>query len=270
MTADITQCACTEIPPAAPNKRMISRIIRTRGSGTQPQIPIQILRNFRGSLRTVHTLRPVFTKEAVGRTIGPNMQLTDFADRAGLDHFAETIGIFRSLALIAHLGRDTVLAGFLHHPHRFIHRVGQRFLAINMFLAADSGNAGRSVRVVRGSDHDRVDLIFHFIQHLAVVFVTLGLRELIKGPCRFVPIYVAESHDIHIRNRRQTADVMSALAADTDAGDPDTFAGRRSSVQTYNTAGDDSERCRRQRGCSQKMSSGKPMFTFDFFHNLQE
>ena len=64
-----------------------------------------------------------------------------------------------------------------------------------MLSPLDSGHSRHRVCMVRRPYHNRVDLIFHLIEHLAEITEHLRLRKLLD--CRgALQVNVAQSHDI--------------------------------------------------------------------------
>src|SRR5690242_13455738 len=113
MAADVAERAGAKIPPATPFEGEISGMIRARGSWAEPEIPIEIGRDGRAIFRAINALGPVFVEEAVGGAIGPDMDFADGSDGVVRNEFAESASVFGSLALIAHLRGDFMLAGGL-------------------------------------------------------------------------------------------------------------------------------------------------------------
>src|SRR6185436_5981349 len=110
MAADIAQGASAKIPPATPLEWKVSGMIRARGRRPQPKVPIQCRRNRWRVFGPLNALRPILIKKAIGRTIGPDMDFAHWANRVVPNELAQAPCVFRSLALVAHLGGDLMLA----------------------------------------------------------------------------------------------------------------------------------------------------------------
>jgi hypothetical protein len=87
-----------------------------------------------------------------------------------LNDFDSSTQAIASAPLVAHLSGHFFLLGDLAHHARFINRVSERLLAIDVFAHSHGHDTGRCVDVVRGADHDGVDLFSHLLEHLPVVF----------------------------------------------------------------------------------------------------
>src|SRR4029450_10850796 len=76
---------------------------------------------------------------------------------------------------------------------------------------------------------DRVDLLLHRIEHLAVVLEPLRLRVLLEGVPHLAIVDVAEGDDVVAR---AGVDARAAPAADADAGDVELVARREAAGPT--------------------------------------
>src|SRR5262249_7134058 len=186
MASHIAQRAGAEILPTAPHKRMIysalatafasavcsisfgpSRPVRTFWRGSKPEVPIERRRNRILARRPVHALRP-------NRSIAPNMHLANRADNTRLDNLDCPPQTIFGAALVAHFGRDTTFFRQLAQQPRFINRLRQWLLAINMFAHFDGHRGDNSVQMVRSRDDDGVERLFSF-QHLAEITIKSSL-----------------------------------------------------------------------------------------------
>ena len=106
--------------------------------------------------------------------------------------------------------------GFPHDP-RLVDRSCQRLFTVNVFAQLHRRNRGDRVRVVGCRDQNRIDLLFHLIEHLAEVLIPLRFRMLLVDIARPLRIHVAERDEIvaHAMKRIETA---PSLTADTDSG----------------------------------------------------
>jgi hypothetical protein len=75
MATDVTQSACAEVNPAAPTEGMVGGMVRAIRCWTNPQIPIQILRDGWRVSGTINALRP-------NRSVSPQVNLSDISDGA--------------------------------------------------------------------------------------------------------------------------------------------------------------------------------------------
>src|SRR5262245_27242495 len=123
VASDVAQGSCPKIPPTAPLEGRVRGVIWPRRGWSQLQIPVQSFGDGRCLGWSVDPLRPVLIKQPIRWPVGPNMRFTHRADGIVPDHLAKPPGSFRSLALIAHLGRHFVFAGGLSELAGFPNRV---------------------------------------------------------------------------------------------------------------------------------------------------
>jgi hypothetical protein len=102
-----------------------------------------------------------------------------------------------------------------------------------MLTQLDGSHRGEGMDMIRRGHNDRVD-VFLLVQHLPVVFVLFRVRKSLERPRRLPPVHIAESHNVLARH---LADVMPSLAADTDPGHVQLFAGRRAGPQSQDVLG---------------------------------
>ena len=117
--------------------------------------------------------------------------------------------------LSSHLGDEFVLAGDCCHQSGFVDAVGQRFLAVAMLAEFHRHHPGRGVDMIRGTDHDRVDLVVHLIEHRAEILIPLGRGEFLKGACCSALINITQGDDVLAC---YTVHVGRAATANADAG----------------------------------------------------
>src|SRR5437763_1991571 len=123
MATDIAERAGAEIPPAPPFERQVSRMIRARRGGSEPQVPIQRRWHRRRVFGPLDALRPILVEKAIRGTVGPDVDLAHRADRIVPNELAESPRIFRGLALVAHLCRDLLFARRFGHLAGFPNRM---------------------------------------------------------------------------------------------------------------------------------------------------
>ncbi len=112
---------------------------------------------------------------------------------------------------------------------RFIDRLDQRFLAKAMFAHLHRPEGRHAVMMVRRGNGHRVDVLAHFVQHLAVIVELLELGKLVArtawpSPPTVMLVHVADGDDIAAAIRGVAA-VAVPFAADADAGDVDAVIG---------------------------------------------
>src|SRR5580765_6281467 len=108
MTANVAERARAEIPPTAPDKRQVRRIIRPLRRRPEPEIPFQRRRDWRRVLWPRDALGPILIEQAVRGPVSPNVHFAHWPDRIVPDQFAKAARIFRRLSLVAHLRSDLV------------------------------------------------------------------------------------------------------------------------------------------------------------------
>ena len=80
MAAHVTERSGPEIGPAPPVERVVDGVIRTFGSGSEPQVPIEALRHGGRVGGTVDALRP-------DRPVAPDVHLAHRPEHTGLHPF---------------------------------------------------------------------------------------------------------------------------------------------------------------------------------------
>ena len=187
------------------------------------------------SLGSADALRP-------DRPVGPDVDFLDRAESVGAEQFdagAEAVG---RRALVAHLGAEVLLGGELPHYAGFLDGPGQRLLAEAVLAHLHGHDAGRGVGVVGRAHGDGVDLAVHLLEHLAVVEVLLGVRELLGLLVERLFVDVAEGDDLAVA--AGVVRVAIALAADADAGEADFLIDRRFTHAGDGGRGGEQERAR--------------------------
>ena len=142
------------------------------------------------------------------------MGFPDLADHASPDKFdGPTQPPFRR-PLITHLRDHLVLSGGFPHDPRFIHGTRQWFLAVHMFTELHRRHSRHGVRVIGGGHQNRINLLFHLIEHPAKIRIRLGSRMfLVDVPCP-PGIHIAQRDQVvpHVVKRIKTAPALSANA----------------------------------------------------------
>ncbi len=125
MNAHVAKSAGTEIPPTAPAKWSVRRMIWPRWGGPKPQIPIHRLGNCRCIFWPLDALGPPQRHlAAMCRAIGPDMHFAHRANRAIVEPFVNEPVALERHPLVAHLRGDLRLAGHFGHSTRLLHRSG--------------------------------------------------------------------------------------------------------------------------------------------------
>ncbi|MGC4006084.1 MAG: hypothetical protein QM811_24385 [Pirellulales bacterium] len=216
VAAPVARFARAEFPPETPIVRSQLVGVGTILAGTQPEIPIQRLRRILG--RAEIGVHAAFA-------VDPRVDLGHRADRAAFDQFDAVAQALQRVTLVAELRGQLVLGGQLGQRADFPHVVRQRFFQIEMLLPRQRPIGRMKVRVVGRADGDRVDLLFHLVEHLAEVGVDLGLGIIAEGLFASFLIDFDERDQVL---RFQAADARGALAAGTDHGYVQRVVGRLS------------------------------------------
>src|SRR4051812_6685391 len=195
--AHVADRADAPVDPAAPVERVIHRVIVDARRDAEEQIPVErrrlrvipghrvreprfdagavpaeSFRRRRAHFRTRNALRPV-----TERTIGPDVDLADVADRAGPDVLDRGSRVVPRVPLVAHLRRQLRhalrLAGELA---RLGNRPAQWLLHVDVLAEVHRRERDRRVHVVGCRDDDAVD-VFLLVEHVAVVAIAPGARQ---------------------------------------------------------------------------------------------
>jgi len=111
------------------------------------------------------------------RTIGPNMNFANFADRAGLNEFDSGFCVVERAPLVAHLsGELGFVFGLGGEFAALINRPAERLLNINVLVEVHSGESDRGMHVVGSSDDNAVDVLL-LLEHFAIVGIALGFGD---------------------------------------------------------------------------------------------
>ena len=196
MRAHVADGAHAPIGPAAPVERVVDRVIVDLAGTAEEQVPGELVGRWIGAegsrlafhhavhvpgqalcvagqwSRARNALRPVGQ-----RAVGPDVHFGDRADGAGLDVLVDQPRIVGGVALVSHLGLQLAGNRLAREPAALVHGPGQRFLHIDMFAQVHGRERDVRVHVIGRGHHHRVDVLL-LLQHLAVVGVALGLRQL--------------------------------------------------------------------------------------------
>lgn len=164
--------------------------------------------------RAIHALRP-------DGTIRPDVNFAHRTDEAGLHDFHRAAQTILGTALVAHLRDDAVFLGQLAQEARFIDRLRQRFLAVNILAQLDGRRGHQRVHVIRGRNDDRIESLFLF-EHHAPVLIKPGFRILLELTGGAGRVHVAQRHNVFAG---AMVGVGSAFAVGPDDADVEFFRG---------------------------------------------
>ena len=198
---------------------MIAVVVGPLRGDAQPEVPVQFRRDRLLVLRHRHDLRRL----RPDRPVGPDVDLVDRPDGAGLDDLDRFAQAVLGRTLVAHLRGHLHLGGHVAHLAGLGDRVRQRLLAVNALALLHGHQAGRRVRVVGGADGDGVDLVAELVEHLAVVGELLRVRVAGRLFVEGLIVHVAKGDDLAVLGG--AVHVAGAFAADADAGDVDFVVG---------------------------------------------
>ena len=127
-----------------------------------------------------------------------------------------------------------------------IYGMRHRLLHIYMLSCLDCLSGDHCVGVVCSSDHNRIGILEHFIEHHAVVIVPLGVRIAVKYRLCIIPVNIAKADDVL---RLEFAEYCRTASSDSYAEDVELVARgcRMTMYLTEDSARGDgqSEGCRR-------------------------
>ena len=215
MATEVAHGSVAEIPPPVPpGAGEVRRMERPLRGGTEPQVPVNVRRDFHLLLEPVNDLNAVV--EAVGlveffggrrvlqspRAVGPDVDFAHRADDAGIKDFFDRAPRGRGMPLVAHLrGQLRVLGGGLAKETGFPDVVGQRLLTIDVLAVRQRQVSGKRVRVLRRGHHDGVE-IFRVIEDASEVGELFGLRVSLGRGVQRGLVHIAEHDDVLVRMRR--------------------------------------------------------------------
>ena len=224
MARHVTERTAAVVLDPAPVERMDLAAERALLRASEERVEIHALgRRFRrGPL--LHALRP-------HRPVRPNLDLTHFAEEAGLIPFAHEADAVHRVTLITHLRDHAVQAGQTQELAGLAHGLRERLLHVNVFTQHDRHVGRQEMHVVRRRDADGIDLVIHLDEHLPEIGIKFRLRErllelleVVRDPLALrAPIDIAQRDDLFILVRH---DITEAFAAAADLRDPHLGAGR--------------------------------------------
>jgi hypothetical protein len=118
---------------------------------------------------------------------------------------------------------------------------GAGFLAVNVFAHFDGAHRNDGMGMVGRGHYNAVYGLIDFIQHLAEIAVTLGVRVTFERVRRALVIQVAQGE--HIARLGQFIEVRTSASANTDKCQRELLAGGCGTIQAQHAARDDGNRC---------------------------
>ena len=124
------------------------------------------------------------------------MNLANRPEHAGVDPFLGEAGALVGVPLIAHLGDDPVLQRGGLEEARFLDRVRQGFLHVDVLAHFNRHERDWKMHVIGRGHRDCIDAVAHFREHLPVVAITCRLRQLRERALARDKIDVAQRDDV--------------------------------------------------------------------------
>ena len=190
------------------------------GRRTEPDIPVQALRDRWFALRSSNSLRP-----PVLRPIGPDVQLSDFPQDSRLQDFNRPPGSLERMTLSSHLRRDTGVGGHFGHSPGLPNRVRKGFLAIHVFAQLHGSDRDDGMIVVGSRDEDGIEIAVR-VEQLSPIGVPPSMRIILERCRSALLVAVAERDNMDI-GRTQVMKIVGTAAAGADNRDAKLFFRRR-------------------------------------------
>ena len=116
------------------------------------------------------------------------MHISDRPDDSRLDPLVDETGSVAGVALVSHLSHDLRIGERqISQRPRFVHRVGQRLLHVDVLAALHRSFGHDGVQMIRSCDDDTIDVLL-LVQHLAEIGVARGLVEFLFEGDAFGPV----------------------------------------------------------------------------------
>ena len=151
----------------------------------------------------------------------PHMNFLHLADGPGADNFNSLTQAIFCGTLVAHLGADLLFPGKFPENTGFLDRMGKWLLHIYMFAHAHGHGGGGGMCVIRSADHHAINILAHFLEHLAEIVVLFRLGELLTLLAKGIVIHIADGN--HIAELSCLINVTATLATHTHAGEAQAF-----------------------------------------------
>ncbi len=112
-------------------------------------------------------------------------------------------------------------------------------MAVNVLAKLHRSHRGHGMLVVGRRNGYGVDVLAHFVEHLAVVLVFLGGGMRLEALLAALPVNVAERHDVLHPIVVSIPDIGRAFAANANAGDVKLVAGGTKAFAQHMTRHDE-------------------------------
>ena len=175
VAAEIAHRSIAKVIPSPPIHRMIGVGLEgPHGGGSQPEVPVQIVRHRVAALGPRHTARPSVLRV-------PHMDLRDGSKEIGRNQLHAPSQVRRGTALVSRLRDDFGSFGKLPQLPGLGDRMREWFLAIHVLPRLHGRPADGSVPVVgSGNDHG-IDRFF-LLKQYAVILIQRRLGRAITVP----------------------------------------------------------------------------------------
>lgn len=174
MTGHVAEGTGAKIPITAPGEGGQLRAVVAEGSGSDPEVPVDVGWHLLFCGPGGNALRP-------DGTVGPGVDFDDVSDESSADEFDNTAHVVIGVGLVAHLGDDFRLLGEFGEVAGLPDPVGEGLLAVDGAAFEHGGGGSEGVDVVGCGDRDGIDFVAFCLDHLAPVFEELGLRVVFPG-----------------------------------------------------------------------------------------
>ena len=197
VAAPVAQHPQAEVVERPPLFRQVIGVEIALRRGAEPEIPSEPIGYRHGGRR--HDGRIGEMGAAHFRSAVATKYLAHLADHSGADRFHRLADALAGVALISHLGDHLVaLLGF-QEGSRLPDVMGQRLLGVNVDPALHRRERGGEMRVIRGGNDHRVDVLVHLVEHHAEVVV----KRLRGAPVLHVfrteiAVHIAEGDEIFL------------------------------------------------------------------------
>ncbi len=174
MAGKVADSTGAKLPPGAPADGGIIWMIRTGRHGFEPSLPIEAGRHGRSFFGSVLEGGP-----AVSACAGPGVHVVNVTDGTVPDPLAGKADVLAGVSEVAELGSDAGLAGGFGDSACLVDCAAEGLFTVEVFTLGDYGEVNYSMRMVRSSDEDGVDVFG--VEHLIVVLVSrAGLAVLLS------------------------------------------------------------------------------------------
>ncbi len=214
VASEVTEGARAEVLPIAPDEGVVDGFVIAHGGDTDPEVPVEVGGDGKGFCGGGEEFVTFVSGDA-----GPRMDFFDFADETFADEAGAEAVFEVGMDLIPHLGDGARRLGVVAHLAGFPDRVGERFLAVDVFAAFHGLDGGMSVHVVGDGDGDGVDFVTEGGEHFAVVAEVAYAGKCGIGFGEAVGVDVAEADELHFWMGADLFKVGEGHAIGADGGD---------------------------------------------------